>query len=177
MRYFFVYLVLMVLMAALIGCFESRPPVGATGELVGCVTAGDDLYCTTKYAGKGVNNGVDVLVGVIDYQDRGSGSFRNFALAITYQDTNRRNQETDYILQVISLRFEQIVGYHGPGKFDAAHVRVAPGDTVAIAITEPPTLQSPSKGYLIANLTRPEVVFEIPSSVGDIDILDLVELD
>ena len=164
-------------MAALIGCFESRTPVGATGELVGCVTAGDDIYCTTKYAGKGSSDAVDVLVGIIDYARGGSSSFNKFDLAITYQDTNRRNRETDYVIHVLSLRYEQIVGYHGPGKFDAAHVRVAPGDTIAVAITEPPTLQSPSKGYIIANLTRPEVSFEIPSEVGDIDILDLVELD
>ena len=170
MRYFFVYLVLMVLMAALIGCFESRPPVGATGELVGCVTAGDDLYCTTKYAGAGAENTTPVLIGVIRFEK----NLKNFHLDISFTDENGENERVHRVILVESLRPEPTTGYKGPGRFENWYFRIVSGDTVAVAIVNPPTIFLPHQGYIIANLTRPDVEFEIPEEVGDVDILDLI---
>ena len=154
------------------GCFDSSPSTGVTGELVGCITSDNDLYCTTKYADAGVSDAVDVLVGIIDFTDAGSRSFRSFHLTASYKKDGS-DRETFYVVYVESLSAVEIFGYHEPDTRDGWHIRLSPGDTVAVAIVNPPTVQSPHKGYIIANLTRPEVSFEIPEEVGDIDVLDL----
>lgn len=168
MRYFILYLGALVLIA---GCFDSSPPTNITGEVIGCITADDDLYCITKYADAGVADAVPVLVGVVTLP-RATGSFSEFGLQFTTDD------EKDYSVVVESLRspHERIVGYAGPGKFENPFIRIQSGDTVAVAITEPPTIQTPHRGYIIANLTRPDVIFEIPDAVGDIDVLKLEAL-
>ena len=134
-----------------------------------------NLYCTTKYPNEGVSNAVDVLVGKIDYREflhsRGT-SFGQFHLTTSYK--NARDHETFYTIYVDSLQDVYLVGYHDPDNREGIHIRISSGDTVAVAILHPPTVQTPHQGYIIANLTRPEVVFEIPTEIGDIDVLDLI---
>ena len=89
---FSIYVSMMLLLAMIflfLGCFDSRPPAGVTGELVGCITSDNNLYCTTKYADSGVSDAVDVLVGKIDYREflhsRGT-SFGQFHLTTSYKN-------------------------------------------------------------------------------------------
>lgn len=152
------------------GCFDSSPPSGVAGELVGCITVDADLYCTTKYAGAGVEDATEVLIGTIDF-DTSNNGFRNFNLSIRYQETGER--EKTYEVLVESDRWEDIVGYQDPKSFKGAYIRIFPGDSVAVAILKPPTILQPHQGYIIANLTRPDVEFEIPDDVDDVDVLDL----
>ena len=153
------------------GCFDSSPPAGVTGELVGCLTSDDDLYCTTKYADSGVSDAVDVLIGKIDFDATRAGTVSDFHLDTSYTDED--GDRHYYTIFVESLRSENIVGYKDRATLTGSHIRVFSGDTVAVAIVNPPTVQSPHKGYIIANLTRPEASFEIPEEVGDIDVLNL----
>ena len=155
------------------GCFDSSPPAGVTGELVGCITSDDDLYCTTKYADSGVSDATEVLIGIIDFTDPGGRVFNAFHLTTSYEKDGS-DRETHYVVYVESLHRVEIFGYHEPDTREGWHIRLSPGDTVAVAIVNPPTVQSPHKGYIIANLTRPETSFEIPEEVGDIDVLDLM---
>ena len=168
MRYFILYLVALVLIA---GCFESSPPTKITGEVIGCITADDDLCCVTKYADAGVAAAVPVLVGIITLP-RETGSFSEFGLNFTTDD----NEAYSVLVESLRSPHERIVGYAGPGKFENPFLRIQSGDTVAVAITEPPTIQTPHRGYIISNLTRPDVIFEIPDAVGDVDVLKLEAL-
>lgn len=157
------------------GCFDSSPPAGVTGELVGCITADDDLYCTTKYADAGANNATTVLIGRIDFDTRSAGSVAEFRLGISYTDED--GDEVYRTILVESLRKKLITGEiysHGERQYDNGVIKLVPGDTVAVAIVNPPTILLPHQGYIIANLTRPDVPFEIPEEVGDVDILDLI---
>lgn len=153
------------------GCFNSSPPTNITGEVIGCITAEDDLYCVTKYADAGVDSAVPVLIGEITLP-RETVSFSEFTLRFT------PDNEKEYTVLVESLRFphERIVGYAGPERFENPFLRISSGDTVAVAITEAPTVLTPHRGYIIANLSRPDVNFEIPDTVGDIDVLKLKAL-
>ena len=155
------------------GCFDSSPPAGVTGELVGCLTSDDDLYCVTKYADNGVSDTVDVLIGEIDYEVPARQTFSKFHLNVSY--TDEEGDEVYRAILIESLRnpWERTIGYKGPGQFEGIFTRVYPGDTVAVAIVNLPTILIPHQGYIIANLTRPDVSFEIPEEVGDIDVLNL----
>ena len=42
------------------GCFESRPPVGITGEILGCIEENDRVYCISEYPAQPVN--LDAIV-------------------------------------------------------------------------------------------------------------------
>ena len=157
----------MILLACvLVGCFDSQVPTGVTGEIVGCITVDEDLYCTTKYADRGGSAGVDVMVGELEFTPTKAGSLSRFHIHTTYR--NEKDQLLNYSVFVESLRFEQIIGYEDPTTFKGAFLRLTSGDTVAVAITEAPTTHTPHRGYIIRNLTRPEVEFEIPEEVGDI---------
>ena len=168
----FMTLAIVSIAVILVGCFDSSPPSGVAGEVVGCITSGEDLYCTTKYAGEGVDNATEVLVGTIDF-DTSNNGFRNFELTIRYQETGER--EKTYVVLVESDRWENLVGYQDPKTFKGAFIRILPGDTVAVAIVNPPTILIPHQGYIVANLTRPDVDFEIPDEVSDIDVIDLIK--
>ena len=175
MKNYALSLFLIVSMMISIGCFDSAPPTGVTGEVIGCITVGADLYCATKYADRGISDATEVLIGEIDFEITRSQSFKKFRLSITY--TDEENDEVSRTISVESLRvrpWEQMFGYKGPGQFEGIFTRVFPGDTVAVAIVNLPTIQKPHQGYIIANLTRPEVEFEIPEEVDDVDILDLI---
>ena len=151
MRYTVLILLSMITFA---GCFDSSPPKGVAGEVVGCITAGEDLYCTTKYAKRGAKNSTPVLIGEIDFEVTRSHAVEKFNLGITY--TNKENEEVSRSI------------------FEGIFTRVFPGDTVAVAIVNPPTLQLPHQGYIIANFTRPEVKFEIPEEIGNVNIIELI---
>ena len=97
MRYLFLYMFLLVLIVLFTGCFDSSPPQGVVGQVVGCITADDDLYCITKYADAGVSDAVPVLVGVVTLP-RATGSFSNFTLKFTTDD------DEAYSVLVESLR-------------------------------------------------------------------------
>ena len=160
-------IILFALLACVfIGCFDTSPPPGVVGDIVGCISVDDDLYCTTKYTDRGVSTGVDVMVGEIEFAPTNAGSVSRFHIHTTYR--NEKGQLLSYAVFVESLRFEQIIGYENPTTFKGAFVRLTSGDTVAVAITEVPTTHSPHRGYIIRNLTRPEVEFEIPADVDDI---------
>ena len=169
----FMTLTLVAITVILAGCFDSNPPTGVTGELVGCITSGDDLYCTTKYADRGVSDTVDVLIGKIDFESTRASTVRDFHLRTSYTDED--GDRDYYTIFVKSLRTENIVGYKDRATFTGTYIRILSGDTVAVAIVNPPTVQTPHTGYIIANLTRPEASFVIPEEVGDIDVIDLIE--
>ena len=156
------------------GCFDSSPPADITGEVVGCITTDNDLYCVTKYVDQGVTGATEVLIGEIDFDlPSRSFSFTKFHLEMDYRDEN--DDQTFYTVFVESLRREFVVEHRGTTVIDSKpFIRVTPGDTVAVAIVNPPTIQTPHQGYIIANLTRPEIEFEIPEEVKDVNILDLI---
>ena len=43
------YLCLFLCLAILTGCFDTTPPGGVTGEIVGCIQAENSIYCVTEY--------------------------------------------------------------------------------------------------------------------------------
>ena len=155
------------------GCFDSSPPAGVTGELVGCLTSDDDLYCVTKYADAGVDSATKILIGKIDFEVTQRQSFSEFHLNISYTDEEGDKVYRTILIESLRSPWERIFGYKGPGQFEGIFTRVFPGDTVAVAIVNLPTILIPHQGYIIANLTRPDVSFEIPEEVGDIDVLNL----
>ena len=173
MKYMILLMFAIAITVMTTGCFDSSPPTGVTGELVGCITSNGDLYCTTKYADAGVGNATTVLIGEIDFEITRSQSFSEFDLHISYTDDE--GEEEYRTIQVESLRspHERMFGDNKPSEIGGSYARVFPGDTIAVAIVNPPTIVIPHQGYIIANLTRPDVEFEIPEEVGDIDILDL----
>lgn len=169
-----ILILLFVLLTFLVsGCFNSSPPTNIAGEVVGCITTDNDLYCVTKYADQGVTGATEVLIGEIDFDLPSRGfSFTKFHLEMDYRDEN--DDQTFYTVFVESLRREEFVSSRGTGVDFESFIRVTPGDTIAVAIVNPPTIQTPHQGYIIANLTRPEIEFEIPEEVEDVDILDLI---
>ena len=100
------------------GCFDSSPPAGVTGELVGCLTSDDDLYCVTKYADTGVSDAVDVLIGKIDFTDSGSRSFRSFHLTASYKKDGS-DRETSYVVYVESLSPVELLATTNPTRAKA----------------------------------------------------------
>ena len=42
-------MILCVLACVLVGCFDSQVPPGAIGEIVGCISAENSIYCITEY--------------------------------------------------------------------------------------------------------------------------------
>lgn len=39
----------MLMTVVMMGCFDSQPPPGVVGEIVGCIEAENSIYCITEY--------------------------------------------------------------------------------------------------------------------------------
>lgn len=60
MRYLLIFLIFCVGLALCTGCFETRPPVGITGEILGCIEENDRVYCVLEYPAQPVS--LDAIV-------------------------------------------------------------------------------------------------------------------
>ena len=178
--YYFTLVAAFALIIFMIGCFDSQPPQGVTGQVVGCATSGDDLLCLTVFKDRGLPND-DTNLTV-------SGELSNYA--------TRNSQITHVMISsftgntVVYVKLNRAENHSVVGK-TKTYARIRLYDTPVIVLTgltpkpgalnwadDDLTYTSPTgddifTGYMIANLTRPEIQFDPAPNVDDIKILQL----
>ena len=169
------------LMIFTIGCFDSQPPQGVTGQVVGCATSGDDLLCLTVFKDNGLSDD--------DTKPTISGELSNYVINANFQVTHVLIASfSDGVITCVKLNRPEDDAIVGETK---TYWRIRSFDTPVIVLTgiapkpitlnwvgEDTTYTSPTgnnifTGYMIANLTRPEIQFDPAPNVDDIDILQL----
>ena len=161
-------------------CFEATPPAGVTGEVVGCITSGDDLLCLTRYEDHGVSDD-DTNLTI-------SGELSNYAVSNGKATHVMISTFSDGTIIYIKLNRAESLSIVGETK---TYTRVRLYDTPVIVLTgttpkpgalswisDDTTYTHPEgnnifTGYMIANLTRPEILFDAAPNVADIDVLQL----
>ena len=162
------------------GVSTGQPPEGVTAEVIGCATSGDDLFCLTRYADHGLSDD-DTNLTI-------SGELSNYAV---------NNGKTTHVMissftgnTIIYIKLNRAENHSIVGE-NKTYARIRLYDTPVIVLTgvtpkpgalnwigDDTTYTHPKgndifTGYMIANLTRPEISFDPASNVDDIDILQL----
>ena len=180
MKSILAYAPILTLIILTTSCFDAQPPQGVVGDVVGCATSGDDLLCLTVFKDEGLSDD-DTTLAI-------SGELTNYVVSnskVTHVMIGSFTNKTVVYVKLNRSESHSIVGetqtYRRIRLYDTPVIvltGVAPKPGVLDWVSDDTTYTHPEgdnifTGYMITNLTRPEIEFDPAPDVDDIRILQV----